>query len=158
MDFKIFHDGLISSSITILLFSTTLMTGAIVFKPYLSLEPNDRNLIVILCVISLIFSVIYFFFGLKTKSVFKLELKNILRFMKLLGFINIIFTPHLFFMLFLFTKGFQNLLILIIFLNVIIEMILIGLVYKEIIDLFFIEESDVKFEIEKNQKLYFKNR
>jgi hypothetical protein len=157
MDFKIFHDGLISSSITILLFSTTLMTGAIVFKPYLSLEPNDRNLIVILCVISLIFSVIYFFFGLKTKSVFKLELKNILRFMKLLGFINIIFTPHLFFMLFLFTKGFQNLLILIIFLNVIIEMILIGLVYKEIVDLFFKKESDVKFEVKKNQKLYYKN-
>jgi len=157
MDFKIFHDGLISSSITILLFSTTLMTGAIVFKPYLSLEPNDRNLIVILCVISLIFSVIYFFFGLKTKSIFKLELKNILRFMKLLGFINIIFTPHLFFMLFLFTKGFQNLLILIIFLNVIIEMILIGLVYKEIVDLFFKKESDVKFEVKKNQKLYYKN-
>jgi len=158
MDFKIFHDGLISSSITILLFSTTLMTGAIVFKPYLSLEPNDRNLIVILCVISLIFSVIYFFFGLKTKSVFKLELKNILRFVKLLGFINIIFTPHLFFMLFLFTKELQNLLILIVLLNIIMEMILIGLVYKEIIDLFFKEESEVKFEVEKNQKLYYKNR
>jgi len=77
--------------------------------------------------------------------------------MKLLGFINIIFTPHLFFMLFLFTKGFQNLLILIIFLNVIIEMILIGLVYKEIVDLFFKKESDVKFEVKKNQKLYYKN-
>ncbi len=158
MDFKVFHDGLISSSITILLFSTTLMTGAIVFKPYLSLEPSDRNLIVILCIISLIFSVIYFFFGLKTKSVFKLELKNILRFVKLLGFINIIFTPHLFFMLFLFTKELQNLLILIVLLNIIMEMILIGLVYKEIIDLFFKEESEVKFEVEKNQKLYYKNR
>ena len=158
MDFKVFHDGLISSSITLLLFSTTLMMGAIVFKPYLALEPNDRNLIVILCVISLIFSVIYLYFGLKTKSVFKLELKNILRFVKILGFINVIFTPHLFFMLFLFTKEFQDLQLLIVMLNIFMEIILMGLVYKEIIDLFFRQESEVKFEVEKNQKLYFKNR
>jgi len=142
MDFKVFHDGLISSSLTLLLFSITLMMGAIIFKPYLALEPNDRNLIVILCTISMVFSVIYFFFGLKTKSVFKLELKNILRFVKILGFINIIFTPHLFFII----------------LNIFIELILIGLVYKEIIDLFFKQESEVKFEVEKNQKLYFENR
>jgi len=158
MDFKVFHDGLISSSLTLLLFSITLMMGAIIFKPYLALEPNDRNLIVILCTISMVFSVIYFFFGLKTKSVFKLELKNILRFVKILGFINIIFTPHLFFMLYLFTKELQDLQLLIIILNIFIELILIGLVYKEIIDLFFKQESEVKFEVEKNQKLYFENR
>ncbi|MHA1374941.1 MAG: hypothetical protein ACTSR7_11645, partial [Promethearchaeota archaeon] len=97
-------------------------------------------------------------FGLKTKSVFKLELKNILRFVKILGFINIIFTPHLFFMLYLFTKELQDLQLLIIILNIFIELILIGLVYKEIIDLFFKQESEVKFEVEKNQKLYFENR
>ncbi|MHA1454692.1 MAG: hypothetical protein ACTSR5_01735 [Promethearchaeota archaeon] len=147
MDFKVFHDGLISSSLTLLLFSITLMMGAIIFKPYLALEPNDRNLIVILCTISMVFSVIYFFFGLKTKSVFKLELKNILRFVKILGFINIIFTKEL-----------QDLQLLIIILNIFIELILIGLVYKEIIDLFFKQESEVKFEVEKNQKLYFENR
>ena len=158
MDFKVFHDGLISSSLTLLLFSITLMTGAIVFKPYLALEPYDRNLIVILCAISMVFSVIYFIFGLKIKSVFKLELKNILRFVKTLGFINIIFTPHLFFMLFLFTKEIHDLLFLIVIMNIFIELILIGLVYKEIMDLFFRQESEVKFEVEKNQKLYFEKR
>ena len=141
MDFKVFHDGLISSSLTLFLFSITMMTGAIVFKPYLALEPNDRNLIVILGAISMVFSVIFFFFGLKTKSVFKLELKNILRFVKILGFINMIFTPHLFFMLFLFTKELQDLQLLIIIMNIFIELILIGLIYKEIIDLFFIESE-----------------
>ena len=158
MDFKVFHDGIVSGSLLLILFSTTLMMGAIVFKPYLALEPDDRNLIVILCAISLVFSVIYFFFGLKTKSVFKLELKNILRFVKILGFINVIFTPHLFFMLFLFTKEIHDLLFLIVIMNIFIELILIGLVYKEIIDLFFKQESEVKFEVEKNQKLYFDKR
>jgi len=158
MDFKVFHDGIVSGSLLLILFSTTLMMGAIVFKPYLALEPDDRNLIVMLCTISMIFSVIYFFFGLKTKSVFKLELKNILRFVKILGFINVIFTPHLFFMLFLFTKEIHDLLFLIVIMNIFIELILIGLVYKEIIDLFFKQESEVKFEVEKNQKLYFDKR
>ena len=158
MDFKVFHDGLVSGSLLLILFSTTLMMGAIVFKPYLALEPDDRNLLVILCAISLVFSVIYFFFGLKTKSVFKLELKNILRFVKILGFINVIFTPHLFFMLFLFTKEIHDLLFLIVIMNIFIELILIGLVYKEIMDLFFRQESEVKFEVEKNQKIYFEKR
>jgi len=158
MDFKVFHDGIVSGSLLLILFSTTLMMGAIVFKPYLALEPDDRNLIVILCAISLVFSVIYFFFGLKTKSVFKLELKNILRFVKILGFINVIFTPHLFFMLFLFTKEIHDLLFLIVIMNIFIELILIGLVYKEIMDLFFRQESEVKFEVEKNQKIYFEKR
>ena len=158
MDFKVFHDGIVSGSLLLILFSTTLMMGAIVFKPYLALEPDDRNLIVMLCAISMIFSVIYLYFGLKTKSVFKLELKNILRFVKILGFINVIFTPHLFFMLFLFTKEIHDLLFLIVIMNIFIELILIGLVYKEIIDLFFKQESEVKFEVEKNQKLYFDKR
>jgi len=158
MDFKVFHDGIVSGSLLLILFSTTLMMGAIVFKPYLALEPDDRNLIVMLCTISMIFSVIYFFFGLKTKSVFKLELKNILRFVKIFGFINVIFTPHLFFMLFLFIKEIHDLLFLIVIMNIFIELILIGLVYKEIIDLFFKQESEVKFEVEKNQKLYFDKR
>ena len=158
MDFKVFHDGIVSGSLLLILFSTTLMMGAIVFKPYLALEPDDRNLIVMLCTISMIFSVIYFFFGLKTKSVFKLELKNILRFVKILGFINVIFTPHLFFMLFLFTKEIHDLLFLIVIMNIFIELILIGLVYKEIMDLFFRQESEVKFEVEKNQKIYFEKR
>ncbi|MCJ7648224.1 MAG: hypothetical protein MUP85_06395 [Candidatus Lokiarchaeota archaeon] len=158
MDFKVFHDGLVSGSLLLILFSTTLMMGAIVFKPYLALEPDDRNLIVMLCAFSMVFSVTYFFFGLKTKSVFKLELKNILRFVKILGFINVIFTPHLFFMLFLFTKEIHDLLFLIVIMNIFIELILIGLVYKEIMDLFFRQESEVKFEVEKNQKLYFEKR
>lgn len=158
MDFKAFHDGLISSSITLFLFSTTMMIGAIFYKPYLALEPVDRNLILILCVINKIFSVIYFLFGFKTKSVFRLELKNILRFMKILGFINFFFTSHLIFMFILFTKEFQEILYLMVILNILMELILIGLVYKEIFDVFFKQESEVKFEIEKNQKLYFENK
>ncbi|MHA1671802.1 MAG: hypothetical protein ACTSV5_14690 [Promethearchaeota archaeon] len=158
MDFKVFYDGLISASLSLFLFSFTMMIGVITFKPYLAIEPIDRDLIVLLCIISMIFSVIYFFFGLKTKSVFKLELKYILRFMKTLGAINLIFTPHLFFLLVLFTKEFQDLLFIMVILNIFIELILMGIVYKEIIDLFFREESEVKFEVEKNQKLYFKNR
>ena len=158
MEFNFFHDGLISSSITLFFFSTTLMMGALFFKPYLALEPEDRNLILILCTINMVFSVVYFLFGLKTKSVFRLELKNILRFMKILGIINIIFTSHLVFMLFLFTIEFQDLVYLMALLNLFMELILIGLVYKEIIDVFFRQESEVKFEIEKNQKLYFENK
>ena len=157
MDFKDFHDGLVSSSIMLFLFSTTLMIGAIVFKPYLALEPNDRNLIVILGAFSMLFSVIHLLVALRVKKIFKLEIKNVIKFAKALGIFNIIFTPHLFFLLTLLMLNLQVLQIMII-LNVIVEGILLGLIYKEAYDLLLKNDDERDEEFQKNQKLYFENR
>lgn len=157
MDFKDFHDGLVSSSIMLFLFSTTLIIGAIVFKPYLALEPNDRNLIVILGALSMVFSVIHLMVALRVKKIYKLEIKNVIKFVKGISLFNIIFTPHIFFLLSLLMLNLQVLQIMII-LNIIAEGILLGIIYKEAYDLLLKNDDEREEEFQKNQKLYFENR
>ena len=157
MDFKDFHDGLVSSSIMLFLFSTTMIIGAIVFKPYLALEPNDRNLIVIIGAFSMLFSVIHLLAALKVKKIFKLEIKNVVKFVKAIGLLNIIFTPHIFFLLSLLMLNLQVLQTMII-LNIIAEGILLGIIYKEAYDLLLKHDDEREEEFQKNQRLYFENR
>jgi hypothetical protein len=158
MDFKDFHDGLLSSSLLLIIFSITLLYTSIFLKPYIALEPIIRNYIILLSIFNLFFASLYLFCSVKEKKVFKLELKNILKFGKILTIINISYTPHFVFMLLIFLFELHNLLFFMILLNCIIEFTLLGIVYLEVHDLIFIKESDQKFEIEKNQKYYFKEK
>jgi len=41
-----------------------------------------------------------------------------------------------------------------VYLNLIINTLLLGVVFKEVYDLLFITEAERKFELEKNRKLY----
>ncbi len=156
MDFKDFYDGLISSSFMLFLFSFTLIVGALIFKPYLALEPNDRDLIVILSAISMLISVVYFFIALRAKKIYKLEIRNVIKFMKKIGIINIIFTPHLFFLISLMVLSLQLIQIMIA-LTTLIEGILLLIIYKQAYDLFLKNANKREEEFQKNQKLYFKN-
>ena len=156
MDFKDFHDGLFSSSLLLIIFSITLLYTSIFLKPFIALEPILRNYIIILSIFNLFFASLYLYCSLKIKKVFKLELKNIIKFGKTLTVINICYTPHFVFMISFFFFELHNLLFFMILLNSIIEFILLGIVYVEVYDLIFKKESERKFEIEKNQKYYFK--
>ncbi len=55
MDFKDFKDGLTSLSLLLFVFSLTLIIGSIALKPYIGLEPQERDLIVILCTVNFFF-------------------------------------------------------------------------------------------------------
>jgi len=158
MDYKYFHDGLFSLSVVQFVFSLTLLLGAVVLKPYIGLDPDDRDYIIILTSINLLFSLYYLIEALKLERIFSLEEKHILKFGKRLCLISLLYTPHLLVFISLLFIGLHNLLLMIVILNLIIEILLVGLVFKEIYDILYKDEVERKFELEQNRKLYFEKK
>lgn len=130
------------------------MIGSIILKPYIALDPHDRDFIVILCFINIVFCVYYLMEVIRLEKVFKLENKNIIRFGKRLGIVTILYTPHFFFFISIFFKNLHNLEIMMAFLISLIEALLICVALKEVFDLVFLEESRRDFKIEENRKKY----
>ncbi|GAG71402.1 unnamed protein product [marine sediment metagenome] len=158
MDYKYFHDGLLSLSVVQLVFSSTLLLGSIILKPYIALEPVERDYIIILALINIIFSLYYLMEALKLDRVFCLEEKHIFKFGKRLGVVSLIYTPHLFVFISLLFIDLHDLQLMIVILNLFIELLLIGTIFKEIYDIFFKAEIERKFELEQNRKLYFEKK
>jgi len=158
MDYKYFHDGLISLSAIQFIFSFTFLVSSIVLKPYIALEPKERDFIVFLTIINMIFSIYYLVEASKFEKVFRLEEKYIRKFGKRIGIVSLLYSPHFFFLsslLFLDLHNLQNMMIWVI---IIIEILLLGILIKEIYDLIFKEETERKFEIEQNRKLYLERK
>ena len=130
------------------------MIGSIILKPYIALDPHDRDFIVILCFINIVFCIYYLMEVIRLEKVFKLENKNIIRFGKRLGIVTILYTPHFFFFISIFFKNLHNLEIMMAFLISLIEALLICVALKEVFDLVFLEESQRDFKIEENRKKY----
>ena len=154
MDYKYFRDGLISLSAIQLIFSFTFLVSSIVLKPYIALEPKERDFIVILTIINMIFSIYYLVEALKFEKVFRLEEKHILKFGKRIGIVSVLYSPHIFFLCSLLFFDLHNLQIMMIWIVIIIEILLLGILIKEIYDLLFKDENERKFEIEQNRKVY----
>ena len=154
MDYKYFRDGLLSLSLFLFLISLTLMIGSIILKPYIALEPLERDLIVVLTIIGQIISVYYLIEVLNIEKIIRYEIGYSMKFGKRIGIISIVFLPHLIFMYSLLFYHLHNLQVMMISLNLFIETILFGLIFKEVYDLLFMEESERFFELEKNRKLY----
>ncbi len=154
MDFKDFHDGMLSLALILFIFSITLMIGSIVLKPYIGIQSQERDMIVILCSINIFFSLYYLWNVIRLEKIFKLETKNIIRFAKSLGIATLIYLPHVFVFSILFFKNLHNLEILMISLIILMEILLIGVVLKEVYDLVFLEESRRDAEIEEDRKKY----
>jgi len=154
MDYKYFRDGLISLSAILFIFSITFLVSSIVLKPYIALEPKERDFIVFLTIVNMIFSVYYLVEALKFEKVFRLEEKHIRKFGKRIGIVSLLYSPHFFFFCSLLFLDLHNLQIMMIWLIIIIEILLIGILIKEIYDLLFKEEAERKFEIEQNREAY----
>lgn len=154
MDFKYFHDGLLSLSLFLFIISLTLMIGSIILKPYIALEPNERDIIVGLSITGQFFSIYFVIEALNLEKILKLEIKYSIKFARRIGIILFLFIPHLVLIFILLFFNLHNLQVMMIWLNIIIESILIGLIFKEVYDLIFREESERLFEYEKNRKLY----
>ncbi len=154
MDYKNFHDGLLSISLIQFIISLTFLISSIVLKPYIALEPKERDFIVILTVFNMSFSIYYIIEALKLEKVFKLEDKHVIKFGKRIGIISLVYLPLYFTFFSLLFLNLHELQVMMVYLNLIIETLLLGVVFKEVYDLLFITEAERKFELEKNRKLY----
>lgn len=154
MDYKDFHNGLFSLVLLMLTFSLTFMIGSIVLKPFISLEPHERDFIIVLCSINLLFSFYYLIEALRLEKVFILEEKYIKKFAKRIGIISLIFLPQIFLFISLLAKKLHNLQIMMTSLIIFIQVLLIGVIFKEVYDLLYLEEAERRLELEKNRKLY----
>ena len=155
MDYKDFHDGLISLALLLIIFSLTFIIGSIVLKPYIALEPSQRDFILLINFINLLFCFYYLLEGFRLEKVFRLEEKHIIKFGKRIGIVTLLYLPHLFTFLLLFNMNLHNLQLLMVYLILIIEVLIIGVIFKESYDLIFKEEAERKLELDKNRKLYF---
>ena len=96
MDYKYFHDGLISLSTTLFIFSLSFLFSSILLKPYIALEPDDRDLIVLLTIINMIFSIYYLIEAFNLERVFRLEEKYIRNFGIRIAVVSLLYLPHIF--------------------------------------------------------------
>jgi len=131
------------------------MIGSIVLKPYIDIQSQERDIIFILSSINILFSLYYLWNVLNLHKKYRLESKNIIKFAKNIGIVTLIYIPHVFVFASLFFRNLHNLEILMISLIILTEILLIGLVLKEVYDLVFLEESRRNAEIEKDRKKYF---
>lgn len=154
MDLKDFKDGLISLALLLFFFSFNLIIGSFLFRPYIGLEVQERDFVVILCSINILFSFYYLLNAIRIEKIFKLENKNVIKFGKTIGIITLIYIFHLFLFTSLFLRNLFNLGIILIFLIFLIEIILIVFVFKEVYDLLFLEKSQRDFELDANRKKY----
>ena len=143
-----------STSVILFLFSITFLLGSISLKSYINLDTQSRDFIVILCSINLFFSTIYFLNAIRLERIFKLENKIIINYGKKLGLLTLFYLPHLFLFSSLLMRNLHNLELLMVFLIIFMEVMLIGLVFKEVYDLLFHTESQRDFELDKNRKKY----
>jgi len=130
------------------------MIGSILLKPYIGLLSQERDLILTLCFINILFSIYYLWNVKRLEYIFSLENKNIIKYGKVLGVSTLIYLPHVIIFATLFFRNLHNLLIIMISLIVLMEVMLIVLVFKEVYDLVFLEETRRNFEIDINRKKY----
>jgi hypothetical protein len=158
LDFKEFHDGLLSISLIIFIFSITLIITSIVLNIYTGIQSLERDLIVILSSINILFSFYYLWNVFKFEKVFRLETKNIITFAKKLGIVTLIYLPHVALFIFLLFQDLNNLEFLMIILIILMEIFLIGVVLKEVYDIVFLEHTQRDTKIEIDRKKYFETR
>ncbi|MHA2288987.1 MAG: hypothetical protein ACXABG_09380 [Promethearchaeota archaeon] len=158
MDYKYFRDGLVSLSTVQFIFSISFLFSSILLKPYIALEPNERDFIIIVTLINMIFNIYYLIEALKFENVFKLEEKHIRNFGKRIGIVSLLYLPHIFLLSSLLFLDLHNLQIMMTWLSLLIEILLLGILFKEIYDLFLKNEEDRHFEIDQNRKYYLERK
>ncbi|MFW9988525.1 MAG: hypothetical protein ACFFC3_07705 [Candidatus Odinarchaeota archaeon] len=154
MDLKDFKEGLISLALLLFFFSFTLILLSFILRSYIGLEVQERDFVVILCAVNILFSFYYLLNAIRLEKIFKLENKNVLKFGKTIGIITLIYTFHLLLLTSLFLRNLQDLGIILIFFIFLVEIILIVFVCKEVYDLLFLEKSQRNFELDANRKKY----
>ena len=130
------------------------MIGSIILKPFIGILSQERDLIVILCSINIVFSLYYLWNVLRLGKIFRLENKHIIKFGKIIGVVTLIHIPHVIIFTTLLFRNLHNLEIMLISLILFMEILLIGVVLKEVYVLVFLDEARRDFEIEADRKKY----
>jgi hypothetical protein len=156
MDLKDFREGLISLSFLLFLFSLTFMLGSILLGPYINLDLETRNFIIILCCIKIVFSMYYAFEAIQLPKIFNLEEKHIIKFGKRIALLTIFYTPQTILLGIFLLRELHQLQIMMILIIIPLELCLVGVVFKEAYDLLFLDEDQRKFELAQNRLLYLK--
>ena len=158
MDYKYFRDGLISLSAILFIFSLSFLFISILLKHYIALEPDDRDFIVLLTIINIVFSIYYLIEAVKFEKVYRLEEKHIRIFGMRIGIASLLHLPHIFVFTSLLLLDLHNLQVMMIWISLFIEALLLGILFKEIYDLLFKNEKERRFEIEQNRKIYLERK
>ena len=158
MDFKYFREGLISLSTILFIFSLTFLFSSIFLKPYIALEPIDRDFIIILTTTNMVFCIYYLIEAIRFEKIYKLEEKHIRRFGIRIGIVSLLYLPHIFLFFTLLLLNLHNLQVMMIWLSLIIQGLLLGLLFKETYDLLLKREDERKFEINQNRELFLERK
>ena len=156
VDFRDYYQGLTSLSFVLFAFSLTFMMGSYIMKPYIALEPEDLTLIMILSSINLFFSLYYLIEAKNFQKIFMLEDKNLIRYGKRIAIVSCIYLPHIITLISLIFRRLHEIEKLMLILIIFIELLLLGLVFKQVHDLLFLNEQERKYEFEKNRQKYGK--
>ncbi|MFX0009843.1 MAG: hypothetical protein ACFE9R_05980 [Candidatus Hermodarchaeota archaeon] len=158
MDFKYFREGLISLSTILFIFSLTFLFSSIFLKPYIALEPVDRDFIIILTITNMVFCTYYLIEAIRFEKIYKLEENHIRRFGIRIGIVSLLYLPHIFFFFTLLFLDLHNLQVMMIWLSLIIQGFLLGMLFKETYDLLLKREDERKFEINQNREIYLERK
>jgi hypothetical protein len=158
MDYKYFREGLISLSTILFIFSLSFLFSSILLKPYIALEPDDRDFILLLTIINMTFSIYYLIEAFNLKKVFKLEEKFVRKFAIRIAIVSLLYSPHVFIFASLLLLDLHNLQIMMVCLNLIIEALLLAILFKEIYDLLLKDDIERKFELDQNRKVYLERK
>ena len=148
-------EGLLSISQCL---SFTFLFSSMLLKPYVALEPKERDFIAFVTIVNMIFNIYFLVEALKFEKVFRMEYKHIHKFGKRIGIVTLLYLPHVFIFSSLLFSDLHNLLVMIIWLSLVLEALLLGILFKEIYDLLFKKESERKFEIDQNRKIYLERK
>ena len=126
--------------------------------PYISLMEQDLYAIVISCIINLIFCLYWIFESLRLDKVFKLYDKYIIKEGKRMGIITVLYCPHVFLIISLFFRELPEIEIMILLLILCIELLTIGVIFKEVYDLVFLDEELRMSLLEEYRKRYLEKK
>jgi len=127
------QDGLLSLSTVILVFSVAIMVISILFKPYLVLEPYERDYIVIVYGMNIPFCIYYLIEALRISSISGLDRKYTSRFILRTGVISLLYIPQLVSMAVILIADVNLIEKTIVFVVLVLEIGLVGLIFRLVI-------------------------
>jgi hypothetical protein len=130
LDLREIQEGIVSIAVVILLFSITLIVISILFKPYLVLEPWERDYIVLVSGFNIPFCFYYIIEGIWVSTIRELHEKYTSKFIIRTGIVSVLYIPHLIFMIGFLLMDVNFLEKVMVIVVVVLEVFIIGLIVR----------------------------
>jgi len=152
MDIDEFWDGLLSISFLIIIFSFAIIVISLNFNEIFSIDSGALEQIFILCLLDFPLSFYFIVESLRIKKFVNSEDHYIVNFGRRIGIVALIFIPHIIYFISLIIGELNGILKIACALLVFFELVLIGLIGKEIYDLFILKERRSYYNRNKNYR------